>query len=127
MSDWPEWLNESVLIRPGASISSISIDDNLIKKHGPVSAEIAIAMANAIRIRSGATYGLATSEMDLLESNDDNRKVGFIYIALTSENFSFQRKLRVFGDQGRIQRMSAAEALDLLRRKFSGLLEPIVN
>ncbi|MBF0280616.1 MAG: CinA family nicotinamide mononucleotide deamidase-related protein [SAR324 cluster bacterium] len=126
IDSWSNWLNEAVLLNADASLSSIGIEERSVAGHGPISAPVAAAMAETIRTKSNATYGLATTAMESLENTEGERAVGVVYVALACEKRTYTRKLRVFGDQGRIRRMGAAETLDLLRRLFDGSIEDVL-
>ena len=122
LDNWADWFIQSVVIKPDASLAAFGVEERVVAEHGPVSAPVAMAMAETIRTQSGATYGLATTDRVPLESADRGG-LGKIHIALATATKTYQRELQVFGDHGRIRGMGATEALNLLRRKFDGTLE----
>ncbi len=126
LPNWETWLNKAVLLKPDTSLSTIGVEESLVAEHGSISAPVAAAMATAIRLQSGATYGLATTALEFLEDAEGEKSVGVVYIALATKEKTYERKLNVFGDQGRIRRMGSAETLDMLRRQFDGSLADVL-
>lgn len=122
LPDWCDWLAQSLVLPPHASLQALAIEETFITAHGPVSAPVAGAMAEAIRQRSGATYGLAITGMEQTAEAQGERTVGVVYIGLATPQKTYKHQLQVFGDSARIQRMATAEALDVLRRYWAGSL-----
>jgi nicotinamide-nucleotide amidase len=87
----------------------------LLEAEGPVSAEVAAAMAAGVRDRLGATYGLALTGVAGPEPQDD-QPVGTLHIGLAGPEVGEVRSVRVPGDRPRIRRYAVVAALDLLRR-----------
>jgi nicotinamide-nucleotide amidase len=63
--------------------AALGVDHELLKEHGPVSAEVAGAMASGARERFGATYGIAITGNAGPTSDVDGKPVGLAYIAVS--------------------------------------------
>ena len=118
-----DWLVQSIVLGPHDPLHEFGVPELLLCKHGPVSAPVACALAQSIRKRSGATYGLATTGIEKVKKSAGDRSTGIAFVALATPQKTHQRKLLTFGDPSRIQRMGTAESLDLLRREFANMLD----
>ncbi len=88
----------------------------LIEKHGAVSREVAEAMAQGIRARTGSSYGLAITGIAGPGGGTDEKPVGLVYLALADEAGTQVLEGRYSGDRERVRQYSAQQGLDLLRR-----------
>ena len=90
----------------------------LIEKHGAVSSEVALALAEGIRKKTGATIGLGITGVAGPGGGTESKPVGRVYIAVSdaTTNESFERNFR--GDRNRIREWASQQALDLVRRKL---------
>ena len=91
---------------------------DLIEKHGAVSAEVASALADGIRKKTGATLGLGVTGIAGPAGATETKPVGRVYIAVSDSQGtdSFERNFR--GDRNRIREWASQQALDLVRRKL---------
>jgi nicotinamide-nucleotide amidase len=91
---------------------------DLIEKHGAVSSEVASALAEGIRKKTGATLGLGITGVAGPGGGTDSKPVGRVYIAVSdaTTNESFERNFR--GDRNRVREWASQQALDLVRRKL---------
>jgi competence/damage-inducible protein CinA-like protein len=93
-------------------------------RHGAVSAQTAMAMAEGARRVFAATYGLATTGVAGPGGGSAEKPVGTFHVAVASPDGSVARH-RVFpGERGRIKLLAAWSALDLLRRVLRGDVRP---
>ncbi len=95
----------------------------LLSAHGPVSAEVAAAMAAGVRDRLHATYGLALTGVAGPEPQDGH-PAGEVHVGLAGPHGGTVRSLRLPGDRARIRRYAVVAALDLLRRHLVTATEP---
>ncbi|TNE90201.1 MAG: CinA family nicotinamide mononucleotide deamidase-related protein [Deltaproteobacteria bacterium] len=116
-SDW--FLEGAVTYSNAAKARQLGIDPALIENCGAVSTEVAYAMAHGVREVSGSTYGIATTGIAGPGGGSEDKPVGTVHIALATPTDHVHRKLRLGGDRQRIQTLSAAAALDLLRRHLT--------
>jgi nicotinamide-nucleotide amidase len=90
----------------------------LINKHGAVSSEVASALAEGIRKKTGATLGLGITGIAGPTGATETKPLGRVYIAVsdTQSTDAFERNFR--GDRNRIREWASQQALDLVRRKL---------
>jgi nicotinamide-nucleotide amidase len=94
------------------------VSPQMIAEHGAVSAEVAKALATGIRIRTGATIGLAVTGIAGPTGGTEEKPVGLVYIALTdgAKTECIEKTFR--GDRARVREWTTHQALDLLRRRL---------
>jgi nicotinamide-nucleotide amidase len=111
----------------------LGVPKDLLEARGAVDADVAAAMAAGVRDRFGATYGLATTGV-AGPSEQDGKPVGTVYLAVSGPvsgpvpgdaggQRTSVRLVRLSGDRARVRELAAQAALDLLRRRLSGLAE----
>ncbi len=99
-----------------AAFAGVSAE--LIARHGAVSAEVAEALANGIRIRTGATLGLGITGIAGPTGATESKPVGLVYIALSDPNRTDVMDRTFRGDRQRIREFASQQALDLIRRRL---------
>ncbi len=92
------------------------VPDHLIEDHGAVSSEVAASLAEGIRIRTGATIGVAITGIAGPTGGTEEKPVGLVYIAINDEKHSEVIEKRFGGDRERIRNYSTQQALDTVRR-----------
>jgi nicotinamide-nucleotide amidase len=90
----------------------------LIEKHGAVSSEVAAAMAEGIRKRSGSTLGLSVTGVAGPSGGSEEKPVGLVFHALAGETGTEVVERKFAGDRKRIRRFASQQALDMVRRKL---------
>jgi nicotinamide-nucleotide amidase len=97
----------------------LGLDRNLINAHTSVSEEVACAMAEAARKRTGSTHAVSVTGEAGPESAS-GAPVGTVFIAISSPNLPTEaRRLQLPGDRARVRTFAAQSALDFLRRKLN--------
>jgi nicotinamide-nucleotide amidase len=91
----------------------LGVDDQQIASHGTIDAEVARQMAEGIRLRLGATWGLATTGNAGPESSE-GKPVGAVFIAVAGPGASSVRELALSGDRDEIRRSTTTATLSLL-------------
>jgi nicotinamide-nucleotide amidase len=94
------------------------VPPDLIESKGAVSPEVAVALADGIRRRTGATYGIGVTGIAGPGGGTPEKPVGLVHIALADEKSAKERALRFPGDRDRIRMQATVAALDMLRRHF---------
>jgi len=100
-----------------ANVRDVGVDPTVITTHGAVSAEVAEAMAGAIRRRCGAAVGLSVTGIAGPTGGTPDKPVGLVYLALDDARGTMHRRLTFGAEAGRegIRVLAAQAALNLLR------------
>jgi len=91
---------------------------DLIAKHGAVSREVAAALAEGIRKRCGATYGLGVTGVAGPTGGTPEKPVGVVFHGLAGEHGTDVVERSFPGDRKRVRWFASQQALDMLRRKL---------
>ena len=83
---------------------------------GAVSKQVAEEMAIGVRTAGKSDFGLAITGVAGPGGGTDEKPVGLVYIALSSDTEVYVKEYRFNGDRIKIQEQAAQTALDLLRR-----------
>ncbi len=94
----------------------LGVPADMLKKHGAVSEPVARAMAQGIRERAGATWGVGITGIAGPRGGTTAKPVGLVYIALSSKNRSFCHPYHFRGSRQSVRERAVLAALDLLRR-----------
>jgi nicotinamide-nucleotide amidase len=94
-----------------------AVPADLIKKYGAVSAEVAKAMAEGIRERCGATFGVGITGVAGPTGGTVDKPVGLVFHALAGDRGTDVLERNFPGDRKRIRWFAAQQALDMIRRK----------
>lgn len=115
------WFLEGVVTYSNAAkVRVLGVSETSLAEYGAVSEQVAREMADGLRARSGATYALAITGLAGPDGGSAEKPVGTVHLALASPSGTEHRLLRLGGDRNRIQDLSAAGALDVLRRSLQG-------
>lgn len=102
-----------------AKISLLDVAPKIIEKHGAVSAETAIAMAEGVRWLAQTTYGLSVTGIAGPGGGTADKPVGLVYIALASEQGETQwQRCQFSGDRYIVRTRTAQTALNMLRKRL---------
>jgi nicotinamide-nucleotide amidase len=97
----------------------LGVDAGLIAAHTAVSEEVACAMAEGARSRTGATYGLSVTGEAGPESAT-GAPVGTVIVGFAGPDGPAEaRRVQMPGDRSRVRMLGAQTALDFLRRRIS--------
>jgi nicotinamide-nucleotide amidase len=88
----------------------------LIDKHGAVSREVAASMAEGIRKRCLASYGVGITGVAGPGGGTEQKPVGLVYIALAGEEGTQVVERNFPGDRQRIRQFASEQALEMIRR-----------
>jgi nicotinamide-nucleotide amidase len=94
------------------------VPTDLIAKHGAVSAEVAKALAEGIRARTGATIGLGVTGIAGPTGATESKPVGLVHIAVSDAQGTNNTDRTFRGDRQRVREWAAQFALDLVRRRL---------
>src|SRR4249919_901889 len=91
----------------------LGVDPLMLRRHGAVYPPVAAAMAQGVRARLGATYGVATTGVAGPDSSD-GQPVGTAHIAVSVADDTVVRTIALTGDRYEIRRLTVEHALGLL-------------
>jgi len=95
----------------------LGVDPELIEKHSAVSNEVACAMAQGARARTGATFALSITGEAGPESSS-GVPVGTVFVGFAGPDATDAIRFAMPGDRPRIRGFATQAALDLLRRRL---------
>jgi nicotinamide-nucleotide amidase len=110
------FLGGIVCYTAAAKIELVGVDPELIRQHGEVSEPVAIALANGIRERFGATWGVGITGIAGPGGGTETKPVGTVHVAIAGPNGHKHRHILWQGPRTIIKWYSTQQALDLLRR-----------
>jgi len=91
---------------------------DLIQKHGAVSREVAAALAEGIRRRCDATFGIGVTGVAGPTGGSAEKPVGLVFHGLAGENGTEVVERNFPGDRKRIRWFASQQAMDMVRRKL---------
>jgi nicotinamide-nucleotide amidase len=94
------------------------VPSEMIEKHGAVSREVAVALAEGIRYRCDSTLGLGITGVAGPSGGTAEKPVGLVYHAVASNTGTEVIPRNYPGDRQRIRWYASTMALDMVRRKL---------
>ena len=100
----------------------LGVKRETLDAHSAVSREVAVELADCVREKLGATYGLSVTGVAGPDS-DGIHAVGTVFVGLSTAERTYVRALQLGerSDRSRIRTLSANHAFDMLRRSILGL------
>jgi nicotinamide-nucleotide amidase len=86
--------------------------------HGAVSKQVAVALAEGIRKRCRASFGIGITGVAGPTGGTPEKPVGLVFHALAGERGTEVVEKRFGGDRNRIRWFASQQALDMVRRKL---------
>ncbi len=108
---WITYCNE-------AKISELGIRAELIEKHGAVSEEVCLAMAQAARVKADSDYAVGITGIAGPGGATEQKPVGLVYISLDCDGKSLCRKHIFSHSRQNVRLGSAMTALNMLRTEM---------
>jgi nicotinamide-nucleotide amidase len=95
----------------------LGVDADLIERHGAVSAEVAIAMAEGVRAKAGADLAVATTGVAGPGGGTEQKPVGLVWLAIARRGEkTVTERIQARGDRDRIRMLAAYAALQQVAR-----------
>lgn len=98
-----------------SKVEQLGIDRALIDRHGPVSPEVAAAMAIRCRARFGTDWAVSATGNAGPTADIDEKPVGLVYLAVAGQNGVKVQELKLRGLRETIRARAAHSALAMLR------------
>ena len=102
----------------------VDVPAEIIETKGAVSSEVAIALADGIRRRTGATLGVGITGIAGPNGGTPEKPVGTVHVAIADADGSKERGASYPGERDRIRWQASQTALDLVRRYFLYAAQP---
>jgi len=100
-------------------VDTLGVPKEVLEKHGAVSEETAISMAEGVRKLANADMGISTTGIAGPTGGSELKPVGTVYVAVADRKGSFCRHfLFRWRERRRIKEITAQWALDLLRKRL---------
>jgi nicotinamide-nucleotide amidase len=96
----------------------LGVEPEIISNHGEISGEVAIAMADCARIKSGSDFALSSTGWAGPDGGDEIHGVGIIFVALSSANGTIVKKLKFGKNRIRNREMASDAAFMLLIKEI---------
>ena len=96
----------------------VGVSPALLRRKGEVSAEVAAALAQGVRRRTGAVLGLGITGVAGPTGGTPDKPVGTVHLALADAHRVKTEKHRFLGDRERVRWQASQAALELVRRKL---------
>lgn len=106
-----------------AKIRELGVPEKLIREKGAVSQEVAEAMAEGVRRKSGADLALSTTGIAGPGGGTEAKPVGLVYVGLAFPGGVWVEKNLFKGNRDQIKFQTTQKALDMLRLKLMELEE----
>ncbi len=97
-----------------AKIELLGVPEQLLKKHGAVSEEVAAAMARAIQQQSKVDYGLSTTGIAGPTGATTGKPVGLVFIGIAARETVVVKQYLFSGDRLTNKENTCTKALELL-------------
>jgi nicotinamide-nucleotide amidase len=104
-----------------AKTNLLSVPDALIARHGAVSEQTALAMAEGARVRFGADIAVSTTGVAGPSGGTADKPVGLVWLAVATRSHMSAFEMRMSAaDRYAVRSRATARALDLIRREVLG-------
>jgi nicotinamide-nucleotide amidase len=110
------FLEAAVTYSNAAKIELLGVPPSFIETHGAVSFPVARAMAQGIRKKAQADYGLAITGIAGPTGGTPEKPVGLVFIGLAWDGGTEVQKNLFLGRREQVKFQSTQRALDMLRR-----------
>jgi PncC family amidohydrolase len=94
--------------------AELDVPAELLERHGAVSAQVAVAMAEGVRARLGTDLGVGVTGIAGPDGGSDAKPVGLVYVAVAGLGPADVRRFAWPGDRSANKRDSAQAAIELL-------------
>ena len=96
----------------------LGVDAEIISKYGEISGEVATALADCARLKSGSDFALSSTGWAGPDGGDETHGVGTIFVALSSEKGTIVKELKFGKNRMRNREMASDAAFMLLIKEI---------
>src|SRR6202522_2675001 len=94
------------------------VPPSMIEAHGAVSKEVAVALAEGIRNKTSATFGVGVTGIAGPGGGSEEKPIGLVYVAVADGKHTEVVERRFGGDREHVRSWTSQLALDMVRRKL---------
>ncbi len=105
-----------------AKTELLGVDENLLQKHGAVSAEVAAAMAEGARLKAGVDIAVSVTGIAGPTGGTTEKPVGLVFTGVSDGDGCEVQRYHFIGDRDANRRRSAQAALVMLWRRLKDVL-----
>lgn len=95
----------------------LGVSSEVLERVGPVSGEVAEAMARGVKEKTGSTIGLSVTGVAGPSGGTEATPVGTVYVGLADDTGVSNRRFILPGDRQMIRQRAATAALEMVRRR----------
>ena len=107
-------------------IEDLDVPARLVESFGAVSAEVAGAMADGVRTRTGAELGISTTGVAGPGGGTEEKPVGTVWIGVSDDRGTVTRCFRFSGDRALIRRRTVLAAMQIVRFRLDDVEAPLL-
>lgn len=108
-------LLDAVTYANSAKTNVLGVDEDVLRAHGAVSAEVAAAMAEGVRRVSGASIALSLTGVAGPTGGSADKPVGTVFMAVSTKDGTVVKHRQLWGDRAQIQTLAAYAGLSMVR------------
>ncbi len=97
-----------------AKMELLDVPEDMLKKYGAVSMEVAKTMAKGVKIKSNVDIGISTTGIAGPTGGSKEKPVGLVFIAVSTERSTVIKKFNFSGDRSQNKKSTCDAALDML-------------
>jgi nicotinamide-nucleotide amidase len=112
------FLGGAVVYSNALKTAFADVPAEMIEQYGAVSREVAVALAEGIRKRCGATFGIGITGVAGPTGGSVEKPVGLVFHALAGQRGTEVVQRNFPGDRKRVRWFASQQALDMVRRKL---------
>ena len=109
-------LGGAIVYANAEKVRQCGVAPDLLAAHGAVSEPVARALAEGVRARVGATWGLGVTGIAGPSGGTPEKPVGTVHLALAGPDGTAHRRIHLPFERERVLTFTVGAALDLLRR-----------
>ena len=94
-----------------AKVKIAGVSEDTLKKHGAVSPETALEMAEGIRKLSNSDIGLSVTGIAGPDGGSEEKPVGLVYMGISTKNNSYTKRFMLKGNREKIRESTIKKAL----------------
>jgi nicotinamide-nucleotide amidase len=103
-----------------AKTQELGVPEDILEEYGAVSEQVAKSMAEGIRTKSNVDIGIATTGIAGPTGGTEEKPVGLVYIAISTQKGTNVKKFMFKGDRLQNKKSTCNEALNMLYEYLTG-------